>query len=194
LAEYAHIFTTYIYARRSKHRWQRHNMRKAKMFRYRILSALIAAVMISCLPVFAVVWQYEDNSSSELQQSPTSLSPAVIATKAQTIAQSTNSSSANDGDIWSWGGTPRGFSTSNGTLKYPLDYYTSGFKLGYNNSGSAYGQNNLQNLSHYSTGFTTGYLPGYDISSLISDEKSSYDPWNNYPGYDPNYPYGYTSS
>jgi hypothetical protein len=75
-----------------------------------------------------------------------------------------------------------------------LDYYTSGFKLGYNNSGSAYGQNNLQNLSHYSTGFTTGYLPGYDISSLISDEKSSYDPWNNYPGYDPNYPYGYTSS
>jgi len=83
-------------------------MRKAKMFRYRILSALIAAVMISCLPVFAVVWQYEDNSSSELQQSQTSLSPAVIATKAQTIAQSTNSSSANDGGYLELGRNTKG--------------------------------------------------------------------------------------
>ena len=127
--EYADIFTTYIYARRSRHRWQRQKMRVAKMFRYRILSALIAAVMISCLPVFAVVWQYEDNSSSELQLSQTSLPPAAIATKAQTNTESTNSSSSTNGDIWSWGGTPRGLSTSNGTLKYPLNYYTSRFKV-----------------------------------------------------------------
>jgi hypothetical protein len=170
--EYAHIFTTYIYARRLRHQAQRHNMRVAKMCRYRILSALIAAVMISYLPVFAVVWQYEDNSNSESQLSQTSLSPAAMASNAQTTAQSTNSSSSTNGDIWSWGGTPRGFSTSNGILKYPLNYYTSRFKLGYNNSVSPYGQNNLQNLSHYSAGFTTGYLPGYD----------------------PNYPYEYTSS
>jgi hypothetical protein len=173
---------------------QRYNMRAAKMFRYRVLSALIAAVMVSCLPVLAVLWQYEGNSSSEPQQSQTSLSPNAIAANAQSNAESNNSSSANDGGIWNWGGTPRGFSTSNGTLKYPADYYSSRFNLGYNNSVSPYGKNNLQNLSHYSTGFTTGYLPGYDISSLLSDEKSSYDPWNNYPGYDPNYPYGYPSS
>ncbi len=169
-------------------------MRVAKMCKYRILSALFAAVMVSCLPVFAVVWQYEDNSSSESQLSQISLSPTTIATKAQTNAEATNSSSGTDGNIWGWGGTPRGFSSSNGTLKYPLDYYTSRFNLGYNNRVSPSGQNNLQNLSHYSTGFTTGYLPGYDISSLLSNEKSSYDPWNNYPGYDPNYPYGYTST
>lgn len=84
----------------------------------------------------------------------------------------------------------------NGTLYYPDDYYTSRFHLGYNGSGVPYGQTKLDDLSHYSTGFATGYFvesnPGYNINSLIGDGRSSYDPWNNYPGYDPNYPYGYT--
>jgi hypothetical protein len=159
-----------------------------KMSSQRILPALVVASMMFCLSVVGVVWQYEDNSSSGSQHSQPSLSPASSVSFAQDKAPSNDVSSANDGSLWSWGGTPRGFSATNGTLKYPNDYYTSRFNLGYNKRVPSYGQNKLQNLSQYSTGFTTGYYPGYSINSLLSDEKSSYNPWNNYPGYDPNYP------
>ncbi|MCK9442136.1 MAG: hypothetical protein M0Q13_12025 [Methanothrix sp.] len=173
-------------------------MRVEKMFKQRIFSALVAIVMMLSLSGVGVVWQYVDSYSSDSQNSLPSLSSDASASDVKGKAPSTGSSFATDGSLWSWGGSPRGFSVTNGTIKYPDDYYTSHFNLGYNKSKPSYGQNKLQNLSQYSTGFatgfTTGYYPGYNIYSLLSDGKSSYDPWNNYPGYDPNYPYGYAGS
>ncbi|VVB69886.1 Uncharacterised protein [uncultured archaeon] len=168
-------------------------MQVAKMCSQKIVPAIIALIVLFCLSCVGVVWQYEDNSSSDSQNNPTSISPSATSS----MAPSSDSSSAKDGNLWSWGSAPRGFSVSNGSLNYPADYNTSHFNMGYNNSVSPYGQNKLQNLSQYSTGFATGYVtayPGYNIYSLLSDGKSTYDPWNNYPGYDPNYPYGYTST
>ncbi len=169
-------------------------MRVEKMCRQRIFPALVFIVMTLCLSGVGVVWQYVDNFSSDSQSAQPSLSSAPSVSDVKGKAPSNDSSFANDGGLWNWGGSPRGFSVTNGTLKYPDDYYTSHFNLGYNKSEPPYGQNKLQNLSHYSTGFATGYYPGYNIYSLLSDGKSSYDPWNNYPGYDPNYPYGYAGS
>jgi len=166
------------------------------MLRQRIFPAFVAIVMMLCLSGVGVEWQYVDHFSPDSQNAQPSLSSAPSASDVNGKAPSTDSSSATDGSLWNWGGSPRGFSVTNGTLKYPDDYYTSHFNLGYNKSVPSYGQNKLQNLSQYSTGFvtgyTTGYYPGYNINSLLSDGKSSYDPWNNYPGYDPNYPFGYT--
>jgi hypothetical protein len=155
---------------------------------------LTVIAMISCIAVCltgeSVVWQYEGNSSSSSgsQQVPPSLSPEASASNSSAAHQTAS------GSLWGWGGTPRGFSASNGTLEYPDDYYTSHFNLGYGDSGIAYGQTKLNNLSNYATGFSTGYYAGNSIYSLIADSNSSYDPWNNYHGYDPNYPYGYPSS
>ena len=149
---------------------------------------LAVIAMISCLIVCltgeSVVWQYEGNSSlsSGTQQVPQSPLPEASASNSSAVHQTAS------GSLWGWGGTPRGFSASNGTLEYPDDYYTSHFNLGYGDSGIAYGQTKLNNLSHYATGFSTGYYAGNSIYSLIADGNSSYDPWNNYHGYDPNYP------
>jgi hypothetical protein len=158
--------------------------------------ALVVAVAMLSISGVGVVWQYEGNSSSSSQHiepsaSPSS-SPDALASNAQNTSFAGSSNAVYSG-LWGWGGAPRGFSVDNGTLDYPDDYYTSHFNLGYNNSGPSYGQTKLDNLSQYSTGFTTGYNAGYNIYSLLADGKSSYDPWNNYPGYDPNYPYGYVS-
>ncbi len=166
-------------------------MRVEKMFKQRIFPALVAIIIMLSLSGVGVVWQYVDSYSSDSQNSLPSLSLDASASDVK------GNSFANGIGLWSWGGSPRGFSVTNGTLKYPDDYYTSRFNLGYNKSGPSYGQNKLQNLSQYSTGFVTGFTtnyPGYNIYSLLSDGKSSYDPWNNYPGYDPNYPYGYAGS
>jgi hypothetical protein len=161
-----------------------------------IFVLFVSLVMLS-ISGDGVVWQYEDNISSVSSQtepsSPSSLpaaSPVASASDVRNTSSSATSSPVYSG-LWGWGGAPRGFSVENGTLKYPDDYYTSHFSLGYNNSKPTYGQTNLANLSRYSSGFTTGYNPGYNIYSLLADGPSSYDPWNNYPGYDPNYPYGY---
>lgn len=167
-----------------------------------LLLALSILVMIDCLCGAAVVWKYEDNPSSSASSGSEPVQPALppvfsgsnVPSNASSQASSTSeNSSSEDGGLWGWGGTPRGFSVVNGTLDYPDDYYTSHFNRGYNNSVS-YGQNKLSNLSQYSTGFSTGYYAGNSIYSLLSDSKSSYDPWNNYPGYDPNYPHGYSST
>jgi hypothetical protein len=170
-----HIF----YAHSS--RWPIMRVEKAGVKRNHL--ALAVAVMILSISGVGVVWQYEGNSSSSSQN-------MHIEPSSSTDASASNA--VNSG-LWGWGGTPRGFSVGNGTLNYPDDYYTSHFNLGYNNSGPSYGQTKLANLSKYSTGFTTGYNAGYNIYSLLADGQSSYDPWNNYPGYDPNYPYGYVS-
>jgi len=173
-------------------------MRVEKMCRQRIFPVLFAIVMMLCMSAVGVVWQYEDRNSSDSQNAQPSLSSAASASEVTGKAPSNDISFATDGSLWSWGGSPRGFSVANGTLKYPVDYYTSRFNLGYDRSEPSYGQNKLQNLSQYSTGFATGFItgnyPGYNIYSLLTDGKSSYDPWNNYPGYDPNYPYGYVGS
>jgi hypothetical protein len=174
-----------------------YTMRVEKICKQRIFPALVAILMMLCLSGVGVVWQYVDSYSSDSQNAQPSLSSAASASDVKGKVHSTESSFANGVGLWSWGGSPRGFSVTNGTLKYPDDYYTSQFNLGYGKSDSPYGQNKLQNLSQYSTGFATGFTtdyPGYNIYSLLSDGKSSYDPWNNYPGYDPNYPYGYTGS
>ena len=162
-----------------------------KMCKQRIIPALVAIFMMLCLSGIGVVWQYVDSYNSDSQSSQPSLSSAASSSDVKGKAPSTDGSFAIDGSLWSWGGSPRGFSVANGTLKYPDDYYTSHFNLGYKKFEPSYGQNKLQNLSQYSTGFATGFTtdyPGYNIYSLLSDGKSSYDPWNNYPGYDPNYP------
>jgi hypothetical protein len=167
------------------------------MCKQRILAALVTIFMMLCLSGVGVVWQYVDSYSSDSQNSQPSLSAAASASDVMGKASSNDGSFATGVGLWSWGGSPRGFSVANGTIKYPDDYYTSHFNLGYGKSEPSYGQNKLQNLSQYSTGFATGFAtdyPGYNIYSLLSDGKSSYDPWNNYPGYDPNYPYGYTGS
>jgi hypothetical protein len=166
------------------------------------------AAMISCIGASCVVWQYEgDPSSSSEQISPSHFSDAQTSNNSSSDASnglfnldrsatssSSSSSSSSSGSLWNWGGAPRGFSVSNGTIKYPDDYYTSHFNLGYGDRGIAYGQTKLQNLSRYATGFSTGYYAGNSIYSLLADSNSTYDPWNNYHGYDPNYPYGYPSS
>jgi hypothetical protein len=172
-------------------------MQVEKICKQRILPALIAIFGMLCLSGVGVVWQYVDSYSSDSQNAQSSLSSVALASDVKGKAASTESSFATGVGLWSWGGSPRGFSIANGTLKYPDDYYTSHFNLGYGKSDFPYGQNKLQNLSQYSTGFATGFTtnyPGYNIYSLLSDGTSSYDPWNNYPGYDPNYPYGYTGS
>ncbi len=166
-------------------------MRVEKMCKQWILPALIAIFTVLCLCGGGVVWQYVDSYSDDSHNSLSSLSVAASSSDVKGKVLSLDRSFAIDGSLWSWGGSPRGFSVNNGTLKYPDDYYTSHFNLGYNKSEPSYGQNKLQNLSQYSTGFATGFstdYPGYNIYSLLSDGKSSYDPWNNYPGYDPNYP------
>ena len=162
-----------------------------------ILPALISIFMVLCLSASAVEWQYVGSYSPD----PSNTKPAITSTEPLSNVNirslSLDSTIARSSGLWGWGGTPRGFSASNGTLKYPDDYYTSHFNLGYGKSESPYGKNSLQNLSKFATGFATGYAtdnPGYNIYSLLSDGKSTYDPWNNYPGYDPNYPYGYYGS
>ena len=158
--------------------------------RKKTLLGLMVVTMISCLAICltgdSVVWQYEGNSSSrsssDSQQIPQSLLPEASASNPSAASQIAS------GSLWGWGGTPRGFSANNGTLEYPDDYYTSHFNLGYGDSGIAYGQTKLNNLSNYATGFSTGYYAGNSINGLIADSNSSYDPWNNYHGYDPNYP------
>ena len=132
-------------------------MRVEKMCKQRIFPALVAIFMMLCLSGVGVVWQYVD-SSSDSQNAQPSLSAAASASDVKGKAPSTDSSFANGGGLWSWGGSPRGFSVTNGTLKYPDDYYTSHFNLGYNKSEPSYGQNKLQNLSQYSTGFATGFI------------------------------------
>ena len=158
--------------------------------RKKTLLGLMVVTMISCLAICltggSVVWQYEGNSSSSSssvsQQIPPSPSPGASESNPSSAPQTAS------GSLWGWGGTPRGFSASNGTLEYPDNYYTSHFNLGYGDSGIVYGQTRLKNLSNYATGFSTGYYAGNSIYGLIADSNSSYDPWNNYHGYDPNYP------
>lgn len=160
-----------------------------------VLSISLAIIfMVLSLPGMAVVWQYVDSYSPASSNAQTSLSSAACTSDVNSKVLPVGRSIAIGGGLWSWGSTPRGFSVTNGTLKYPDDYYTSQFNLGYGRTESPYGKNKLENLSQYSTGFATGFLtdyPGYNIYSLLSDSKSGYDPWNNYHGYDPNYPYGY---
>jgi hypothetical protein len=168
------------------------------------LAASIAALTLAfaavlCLPGAAVTWQYENDSNSTAAQVQASVSPSDSASGAGGASPiqigSSGSRTAASGSLWGWGGTPRGFSIYNGTLGYPADYYTAHFNLGYPTQNDTYGRNDQQNLSRYSTGFTTGGAArGVNIASILSDGYSSYDPWNNYPGYDPNYPNGYPSS
>jgi hypothetical protein len=167
---------------------------------YSFAALILAFIVVTCLPGAGVKWQYETDSNSSTGQnqsfdSPSGSAPGTDGASSMQLGSS-GSGSATSGSLWGWGGTPRGFSAKNGTLNYPSDYYSSHFDLGYPAENDTYGHNSLQNLSRYSTGFTTGgYAKGMNIASgLTSNGYSSYDPWNNYPGADPNYPNGYPSS
>jgi hypothetical protein len=96
-------------------------MQVEKICKQRILPALIAIFVMLCLSGVGVVWQYVDSYSSDSQNLQPSLSSA-------------EKSFATGVGLWSWGGSPRGFSVNNGTLKYPDDYYTSYFNPGYGKS------------------------------------------------------------
>jgi len=154
------------------------------------LTVLLLAVSLST----GVQWQYEGESGESWQNlsSPSALAPPLSGEDAPPGAVDLTTNMSSSG-LWSWGGAPRGFTVANGTLHYPADYYTSHFNTGSSRYPTRY--NYSQNLSRYSTGFTTGYYAGINIMNILSPgEISSYDPWNNYPGYDPNYPHGYGSS
>ena len=167
---------------------------------YSFVALILAVIVVTCFPVAGVKWQYETDANSTAGQSQPSDSssgsaPAAVGASSKQ-AGSAGGATALGGSLWGWGGTPRGFSAKNGTLNYPADYYTSHFNLGYPAENDTYGHNSLQNLSQYSTGFTTGgAAKGMNIGSLVSsDGYSSFDSWNNYPGDDPHYPNGYPSS
>lgn len=165
--------------------------RMEMMCKQMIFPVLMSIFALLSLSAVGTDWQYVDSYHPDSAKSQSSLSSNAPASSINGIELSAAGSIAIGSGLWSWGGTPRGFSVNNGTLKYPEDYYTSHFDLGYGKSDSQYGQNRLQNLSQYSAGYATGFAtdyPGYNIYSLLSDGTSSYDPWNNYPGYDPNYP------
>lgn len=168
-------------------------------FLYSVAALILASVVANTFFGAAVVWQYEADSNSTAGQSQASDSGSGSASGASSASPvqigSSGSGSAASSSLWGWGSTPRGFSAKNGTLSYPSNYYTAQFNLGYPTQNDAYGKTNTKNLSHYSTGFTTGGLAnGMNIASILAEGKSSYDPWNNYPGDDPNYPNGYPSS
>jgi len=166
---------------------------------YSVLALILASVVVFTFSGLAVVWQYEGDSNSTLGQDQASGSTSGSASGASSTPPvqivSSGSGSAASSSLWGCGSTPRGFSVANGTLNYPSNYYTPKFNLGYPTQNDTYGKTNTKNLSHYSTGFTTGGLAnGMNIASILAEGKSTYDPWNNYPGDDPNYPNGYPSS
>ncbi|OPY52168.1 MAG: hypothetical protein A4E48_01255 [Methanosaeta sp. PtaU1.Bin060] len=162
--------------------------------------ALLALVLMACLSGAGVQWQYETSSGepSQSQSSATSAGAAYepasqITAPAETAGE--GESTDKKGGLWSWGGAPKGFSVSNGTLQYPPGYYTPWMGLpdsyyGYTWSGLYPTYNEPKVYHGYSFGFATGAHPGFTIMGLLyPNDTSGYDPWNNYPGYDPRFPY-----
>jgi hypothetical protein len=161
---------------------------------------LLTLILTACFSGAGVQWQYETGSgeASQTQSSAASASAAYepasqVTAPAETKA--TGESTDKKGGLWSWGGAPKGFKISNGTLEYPPGYYTpwmgySDSYYGYTKSGLYPTYNEPKVYHGYSFGFSSGFHPGFTIMGLLyPNETSGYDPWNNYPGYDPMFPY-----
>jgi hypothetical protein len=114
-------------------------MQVEEICKQRVLPALIALFVMLCLSGVGIEWQYVDSYNSDSQNAHSSLSSDTSASDVIGKVPSTEKSFATGAGLWSWGGTPRGFSVKNGTFKYPEDYYTSQFNLGYGKSESPYG-------------------------------------------------------
>ncbi len=169
--------------------------------RYGLFLALVALIAISSIPAAGVPWIYE-NDSNAASLSPQSTNAnaepttSIIDTaSAQLEAIAKNAPAKKKGNLWTWGGAPQGFSASNGTLYYPPGYFYpwTGYPdsyYGYTKSGYYPTYNEPKTYSGYSFGFSTGIHPGFTITGLLyPNDASGYDPWNNYPGYDPRFPY-----
>ncbi len=167
----------------------------------RLLLALIALAAVACSSGAGVPWIYENDSnaaslhSSPMEVKPSSATSTENTASAQIDAIAKNAPSKKKGSLWSWGGAPKGFTASNGTLYYPPGYYYpwTGFPdsyYGYTKSGYYPGYTEPKTYSGYSFGYSSGTHPGFAIMSLLyPNDASGYDPWNNYPGYDPRFPY-----
>ncbi len=169
---------------------------------HRISLALLALILMACLPGAGVPWQYETGSGGASQPQPSASAASAAYEPASQIsappagaATGGGGSTGEKGDLWSWGGAPKGFKVSNGTLQYPPGYYTPwmGYPdsyYGYTWSGLYPTYNEPRVYHGYSFGFSTGVHPGFTIMGLLyPNDSSGYDPWNNYPGYDPRFPY-----
>ncbi|VVB67935.1 Uncharacterised protein [uncultured archaeon] len=166
-----------------------------------LLLALMALVALACSSGAGVPWIYENDSnaaslhSSSVEVKATSATSTEDAASAKMETIAKNAPSKKKGNLWTWGGAPQGFTASNGTLYYPPGYYFpwTGFPesyYGYTKSGYYPGYNEPKTYSGYSFGFSSGTHPGFAIMSLLyPNDASGYDPWNNYPGYDPRFPY-----
>jgi len=169
--------------------------------RRRRLLVLMALILTACLSGAGVQWQYVTSSDEASQPHSSAASTgSAIEPASQTTApaetEAASGSTATEGGLWSWGGAPKGFKISNGSLQYPPGYYypwtyNPGYYFpGYTLSGLYPPDNEPQVYHGYSFGFSTGVHPGFTIMGLLyPNDSSGYDPWNNYPGYDPRFPY-----
>jgi len=157
-----------------------------------LFMTLVVLAALTCSFGAAVPWIYESGSSPAFS---TPQSTDVKAASAQIKAIAENAPEKKKGNLWTWGGAPRGFTAANGTLYYPPGYYYpwTGYPdsyYGYTKSGYYPGYNEPKTYSGYSFGYSSGVHPGFTIMSILyPNSNSGYDPWNNYPGYDPRFPY-----
>jgi hypothetical protein len=172
-----------------------------KSSKSRSFLALIALFAVACSTVAGVPWIYENDSNAptlnpqtaDVQAAPTSSTEDIASAQIQVIAK--NAPETKKGNLWTWGGAPKGFTASNGTLYYPPGYYSPWTAYpdsyyGYTKSGYYPSYNEPKTYNGYSFGDSTGIHPGFTIMSLLyPNSASGYDPWNNYPGYDPRFPY-----
>ncbi len=172
-----------------------------KSGKYALFLALMALVAAACSSGAGVPWIYENESNAASLQpqsmgvkaAPTTSTVDIASAQIEAIAKA--APAKKKGNLWTWGGAPQGFTASNGTLYYPPGYYSpwTGYPdsyYGYTKSGYYPTYNEPKTYSGYSFGFSTGIHPGYTIMSLLyPNDASGYDPWNNYPGYDPRFPY-----
>jgi hypothetical protein len=176
-------------------------MAATKSHKYGLFLTLMALIEVACTFGSAVSWIYENDSNAAILHSQsTNVGEALIVstedvTSAQIQAIAKNAPAKTKGNLWTWGGAPRGFTASNGTLYYPLGYFYpwTGYPdsyYGYTKNGFYPAYKETKNYSGYSFGDSTGTHPGFNIMSLLyPNTVSGYDPWNNYPGYDPRFPY-----
>jgi hypothetical protein len=172
-----------------------------KSGKYELFLALMALVAAACSSGAGVPWIYGNDSNAASLGSQSGEVSAGSATSTEDAASdqleaiAKSAPAKKKGNLWTWGGAPKGFTASNGTLYYPPGYFYpwTGFPdsyYGYTKSGYYPTYNEPKTYHGYSFGFSTGTHPGFTVMSLLyPNDASGYDPWNNYPGYDPRFPY-----
>lgn len=196
--------TRYFYTMSIQLNIRERDMGVTRSGKHRISLALLVLILMACLSGAGVQWQYETGSGEASKPQPSASAAGAgveyepasqVSAPAAGEAPGEAASTGKTGSLWSWGGAPKGFKISNGTLQYPPGYYTPwmGYPdsyYGYTQSGLYPSYNEPRVYHGYSFGFSTGVHPGFTIMSLLyPNDTSGYDPWNNYPGYDPRFPY-----